>query len=126
MWWAYIQYESGVSCEKVDNCFTKENIVAKREGYDYYNVLTFAELNLIDRDQLILIYWTLFAFSFFWIFATPVQLVMVLLVNFIMSFNVLYNYQISVNGDQFNEAQTEAFSMWNWFWESIVWWGLGT
>ena len=88
--------------------------------------MTFAELNLIDRDTLMLVYWTLFAFSNFWIFGLPVQLFIVLLVNFIMQFNVLYNYQISVASDQFNDAQTEAFSIWNWFWESIVWWGWGT
>lgn len=50
LWWAYIQYESGVSCEKVDNCFTKDNIVAKREGYNYYNILTFGDINLISKN----------------------------------------------------------------------------
>lgn len=71
MWWAYIQYESGVSCQKIGNCFTKENIVSNREGFEYYNVLTFADLNIISRDQLMIIYWTIFAFSNFWVFGIP-------------------------------------------------------
>lgn len=128
MWWAYVQYESGVSCHKDNtaNCFTKDTIISKKDGYDYYNVLTFAELNLISRDQLMTIYWTLYAFSNFWIIGTPVQLILTLGVNFFMAFNMLYNYQIILASDQFNDAQTEAFSFWNWVWESVLFWGLGS
>ena len=92
MWWAYIQYESGVSCQKVGNCFTKENIVSRKEGYSYYNVLEFADINLISRDQLMIIYWTMFAFSNFWIFGIPAQVLLALYVNFCFGFNILYNY----------------------------------
>lgn len=99
MWWAYIQYESGVSCKKVGNCFTKDSIVSNRDGYDYFNVVNFAELNLIDRDTLLIIYWTMFAFGIFWIFGTPVQILMAIVVNSMMTFNVFYNYQITLQGD---------------------------
>lgn len=92
MWWAYIQYESGVSCDKVDNCFTRDNIIAKREGWEYYNVLNFADINLINRDQLMIIYWTFFIFSNFWILGLPVQIILGLYVNFCFGFNIFYNY----------------------------------
>ena len=126
MWWAYIQYESGVSCEKVDNCFTRDNIVSKRDGYNYYNVLTFADINLISRDQLMTFYWTFYIFSNFWIFGTPVQVILALYINFCFLFNVFYNYQIHIYANQYNDAQTEAFNFWNWMWESIFYWYFGT
>ena len=68
----------------------------------------------------------MFAFGIFWIFGTPVQVAMAIAVNSVMTFNVFYNYQITLQGDQFNETQTAAFSFWTWIWESVIFWGLGT
>jgi len=73
-----------------------------------------------------LIYWTFFAFSNFWIFGLPAQILLTFYVNFCFGFNILYNYQMTLEADHYSDTQTEVFSFWNWIWVSVFYWGFGT
>lgn len=73
-------------------------------------------------------YWFLFGQSLFWVAGIPFGVVIVSGLNLYMDYQVIYHLVVSffATGGWYDDPQNEMYSVFNWFFESVIFWSTGT
>ena len=66
--------------------------------------------------------------SMFSLLGLPFAMVITVLINFYLDYCVIYHFILSMfaTSGWYDDEQNEKFSIFNWWFESVIWWSFGT